>query len=199
MLPPGEEEKIKDGLGNLPLLFEPKNYENVKYFEIIQEKGDGIFVPSGWHHQVFNLLDTISINHNFINASNIEIVWDSLKNNLISVENEIKEFSHTPEFTSQCQLILKSVFGMDFEAFINLIIHISQKRLNYIKGNKFLLFNKYYFKENHVNFDLYQINNLINLIQNHPLYKNNSLSHDLIIKLLDTQSALHKNCNFLQL
>lgn len=197
LLPPGEEEKIKDPSGNLPFLFEPKKFENIKYFEIIQEKGDGIFVPSGWHHQVFNLLDTISVNHNFINASNIEFVWNSLKHNLISVEHEIKEFSHTPEYPSQCQLILKSVFGMDFEDFIKFIIHIAKKRLNYIKGEEFLLFNKYYLKENHVHLDIYKLKIIIDLIQNHPLCKKNEISHDLLSILDDTKSDLHQNSKFL--
>ena len=30
-----------------------------------------IFVPSGWHHTVENLRDTLSINHNWLNAHNI--------------------------------------------------------------------------------------------------------------------------------
>lgn len=192
MLPPGEEEKIKDSLGNLPLLFNAENHDDVKYFEIIQEKGDGIFVPSGWHHQVFNLLDTISVNHNFINACNIEIVWKSLQNNLISVEHEIEEFKNTPEFTSQCQLILKSVFGMDFEAFIKFITHIAQKRLNSIKGDFPLLFNRYYFKRNHVIFDLCQLIKVITLIQNHPIITEHTLSNGIISKLLNIKSAINK-------
>ncbi|XP_045536113.1 2-oxoglutarate and iron-dependent oxygenase JMJD4 [Papilio machaon] len=135
LFPPGEENKLKDSFGNLPLLFNSKTYPDVKYFELIQEKGDAIFVPTGWHHQVENTLDTISINHNFINASNLELVWEALKSNLSSVEKEIEEFRNTPEFVSQCQLILNSVFGMDYIAFINFIIHIGGKRIKQCHEN----------------------------------------------------------------
>lgn len=180
-------------MGNLPLLFYPEQYENIKYFEIIQEQGDGIFVPSGWHHQVSNEIDTISINHNFVNASNIEIVWRSLQRNLNSVEHEIEDFRDTPEFTSQCQLILKSVFGMDFESFIKFIIHIAQKRLNHVNKDKLVLFNTYYFQKNHITFDLKNILKIIKLIQNHYLFLNNSLSPELAPNLLKIEYYINKS------
>ena len=48
-------------------------------YEVIQETGDVIFVPSGWHHQVLNLEDTISINHNWFNGANVGKIFDELK------------------------------------------------------------------------------------------------------------------------
>ena len=47
----------------------------LSYFEIIQRRGEVIFVPSGWHHQVENVEDTISINHNWFNAANIQTIF----------------------------------------------------------------------------------------------------------------------------
>ena len=38
---------------------------------LLQEPGETIFVPSGWHHTVENLDDSLSINHNWLNAHNI--------------------------------------------------------------------------------------------------------------------------------
>lgn len=38
--------------------------------EIIQKSGELLFVPSGWFHEVENLTDCISINHNWLNAHN---------------------------------------------------------------------------------------------------------------------------------
>lgn len=35
-----------------------------------QEAGEAIFVPSGWHHTVHNLADTLSVNANWLNAFN---------------------------------------------------------------------------------------------------------------------------------
>ncbi|XP_023951493.2 2-oxoglutarate and iron-dependent oxygenase JMJD4 homolog [Bicyclus anynana] len=191
VLPPGEEAKLKDSLGNLPLLFDPNKHKDVKYYEVIQETGDGIFVPSGWHHQVFNSLDTISINHNFINSCNVEFVWRSLEDNLISVENEIGEFKETPDFISQCQLILKSVFGMDFEIFIKFLVHIAQKRINHLNGNICILFNTYTLQKNHVTFDLYKILKIIQFLENHPLLTNKLISQNILTKLLHMKNNIH--------
>lgn len=38
-----------------------------------------LFVPSGWHHMVTNEADTLSINHNWINAHNVHCSWALLR------------------------------------------------------------------------------------------------------------------------
>ena len=63
---PGEEEYLKDKLGHLPFdvnseeLINVDKYPSVlkvrKKFEIYQEAGEIIFVPSGWYHQVTNVV-----------------------------------------------------------------------------------------------------------------------------------------------
>ena len=81
---PGEEEKIRDPLGNLPfdLATEDLGDKGIKCVEVIQEVGEIIFVPSGWFHQVRNIEDTISINHNWFNGSNIMFVVKALTSEL---------------------------------------------------------------------------------------------------------------------
>ncbi|CAK1602930.1 unnamed protein product [Parnassius mnemosyne] len=190
LLPPGEENKLRDQFGNLPLLFNPQEANNVKFFEVIQERGDAIFVPSGWHHQVVNILDTISINHNFINASNVGLVWEALQQNLISVENEIQEFRNTIDFITQCQLILKSVFGMDYTMFMNLIIHIGTKRIQQFYGKNFSTFHKFAFGKNHIIFDLNIISQLLCLIQKHPLYKSECTTPSIKESVLNILTAI---------
>lgn len=73
ILPPGEEIKLKDKFGNLPydISFLEDNTNNntdendsnnnasnmnTKLFVIYQKPGDAIFIPSGWHHQVHNMV-----------------------------------------------------------------------------------------------------------------------------------------------
>jgi ribosomal protein L16 Arg81 hydroxylase len=46
---------------------------------IDQLPGEVIFVPSGWWHQVVNLDDALSVNHNWINGANIMCTWNFLK------------------------------------------------------------------------------------------------------------------------
>ena len=85
-LPPGEERKLKDKLGNLVYDVESEEAKEleekngpIQKFEVIQNSGEVVFVPSGWHHQVSNLEDTISINHNWFNGCNILGVYFLLK------------------------------------------------------------------------------------------------------------------------
>lgn len=190
LFPPGEEDKIKDQLGNYPLFFidcKDKN-PNVKYFEVIQETGDALFVPSGWHHQVLNIVDTISINHNWVNGCNIEQVWASLQNNLASVENEIEELRDTEEFTDQCQLILKSIFGMDFNMFITFVTYIGKKRLSQLKGEN--VGSNVELGNNHILFDLKMVLKIMCLIQDHPLVLNSTLPPYIKIYFTDTKSLI---------
>jgi ribosomal protein L16 Arg81 hydroxylase len=45
----------------------------------VQEAGDVLFVPSGWHHMVSNELPTLSINHNWLNGHNVHWAWALLR------------------------------------------------------------------------------------------------------------------------
>lgn len=64
--PPGQEEALRDCHGNLPYdvtapeLLDTRLYPRMQRsslpLEVIQEAGEMIFVPSGWHHQVYNLV-----------------------------------------------------------------------------------------------------------------------------------------------
>lgn len=103
---------------------------------MIQKAGEAIFVPSNWHHQVWNLEDTISVNHNWINGCNIETVWHSLEEHLRRVKTEINDCRDMPDFEEHCQLMLKASFGMDFEYFYEMIDYVAKKRIDLLKYDK---------------------------------------------------------------
>lgn len=44
-----------------------------------QKEGETIFVPSGWHHTVENIEDTLSVNHNWLNGYNLMGCWKKLR------------------------------------------------------------------------------------------------------------------------
>jgi hypothetical protein len=68
LFPPHEEDHLRDLYGQLAYdaaseeLNDHTKYKTyskeLKSFNVIQEAGEIIFVPSGWHHQVWNLVNT---------------------------------------------------------------------------------------------------------------------------------------------
>lgn len=88
--------------------------------EIIQNPGEVIFVPSGWFHQVSNIEDTISINHNWYNACNLEFIWDSLQLAFVDVTKQLEDIRKTCDiWADECHTLLKAHYGMDHEEFIS--------------------------------------------------------------------------------
>jgi hypothetical protein len=148
ILPPGEETKLKDKLGNLPfsITTEILQQNNVKHFNLIQESGETLFVPSKWFHQVHNLDDSVSVNHNWFNACNIEIIVDNLFNHFKDVEKEISDCKEMENFDDHCQLMLKSSFGMNFQDLVDILKHISDKRIKSLRDKTI---DKFSIDENH--------------------------------------------------
>lgn len=145
----------KDSLGNLPYDISSEDLTVAKHFEIIQEPGEVIFVPSNWHHQVWNLENTISINHNWVNGCNIKVMYDSMKSNLASIEKEIEDCKSMEDFKEHCQLMLNTLFGMDFYKFYDFLKYIALNRIRLMeKSCEKVLFHGHQIGDNHIKFDL---------------------------------------------
>jgi len=174
MLPPGEEEKLKDAFGKLPFSIDCDMLldRNVKYFEVLQNCNETIFVPSGWYHQVFNLEDTISVNHNWFNGCNLNRIADNLMNHLLEVEREIEDCKEMDNYEEQCQVILKASFGLNVQDLLEMLTHIIHKRTDH----EFNVFNKFSFGSNHLKFDLNSIREtLVKLKENDVVARNEHL------------------------
>ena len=77
--------------------------------QLLQGSGDVIFVPSGWHHTVENLEDTLSINHNWLNGHNIEKVWQLLQREGAEAAAAIEDIRfEDPQSTSRGVLSVNS-------------------------------------------------------------------------------------------
>lgn len=68
LFPPHEEDHLRDLYGQLVYdavseelndhtKYKMYDSEKLKCFDVIQEVGEIMFVPSGWHHQVWNLVN----------------------------------------------------------------------------------------------------------------------------------------------
>ncbi|KAK0091736.1 hypothetical protein PV326_002771 [Microctonus aethiopoides] len=181
LFPPGEENNLYDAYGHLPydINFSEDNnsvFDHCKNsLEIIQGPGEIVFVPSGWHHQVWNLEDTISINHNWINGCNILDIWKELKKALSAVMKEIEDCCNMDNWLAHCQVVLKASHGMDYSQFYDFISFIIESRLNTInKGISYTSFDTWQLGINHILFDLYRaklvLNKLINDVKEKDVY-----------------------------
>ena len=205
LFPPRQEDFLRDIHGQL--IYDAtsdelndytkyKTYDKrtIKYIDIIQKEGEIIFIPSGWHHQVWNVEDTISINHNWINGCNVLNVWRGLKKELSSVMEEVSDCKDMNNWGEHCQLILKSTYGMDYDQFLDFIIFIAKQRLNAIsKKDEVRSFNKYTFGINHCIFDLNSIRlvliDFINDTEEKSIYElicEKKQAHKLLNKILVT-------------
>ncbi|XP_026469517.1 jmjC domain-containing protein 4-like [Ctenocephalides felis] len=165
LFPPDTEKTLVDNLGNLPFDIdqcEKFTKNGTQFYEVIQNPGEVLFVPSKWHHQVWNLKDTFSINHNWFNGCNINIVFESMLSTLHDIKKEISDCSDMDSYDDHCQLMLKSIFGMDLQDFFNILYHISIKRINKITLTEdIILFESYSLGSNHCKFDLESIFDLL--------------------------------------
>lgn len=62
---------------------------------VIQYPGEIIFVPSGWYHEVVNVDNSLSINHNWIDSSSLEASWRYL----------VKEYDIATAMIEDCKAI----------------------------------------------------------------------------------------------
>ncbi|KAM5309252.1 2-oxoglutarate and iron-dependent oxygenase JMJD4 isoform 4-T4 [Glossophaga mutica] len=139
LFPPGQEEALRDCRGGLPYdvtapaFLESRQHPGLNHcsppLEVTQEAGEMVFVPSGWHHQVHNMVewahpapraqelaqeDTISINHNWVNGCNLANMWHFLQQELRAVQQEV---------------IMRSCSGINFGEFYHFLKVIAERRL----------------------------------------------------------------------
>jgi len=71
-------------------------------FFMVQPEGSAFFVPSNWYHAVFNLDPlTLSINHNWFNATNIMHVFEHLKSQELSIRKELSAWSNETHWQNE--------------------------------------------------------------------------------------------------
>ncbi|KAI8601988.1 hypothetical protein EDD21DRAFT_304337 [Dissophora ornata] len=123
LFPPDQEHLFRDRLNNT--VYDIENVDSAQFpdfhrarrFTIYQQPGQTLFVPSGWWHQVQNIGDTISINHNWCNGSNLDLLLDSICSDLKEVEREIdhlKEIMEEGEWIETCQKLMLLNSGWDW-------------------------------------------------------------------------------------
>ncbi|XP_060652223.1 2-oxoglutarate and iron-dependent oxygenase JMJD4 homolog [Drosophila nasuta] len=201
IMAPGEERKLADRLGNLPFSIDENQLDEhqVHYFTINQTANEAVFVPSGWYHQVWNVSDTISVNHNWFNACNVATVWRNLLSNWKAVCNEIADCQQMDNFEAHCQTMLRASFGINYLDFVELLEFIATRRLaaaalkdqqtsttaTTTTATSLLLFNRYQMNDHHLQTDLECIRQLLIDMLQEP-------------SVLECPAQLHERCEHLK-
>lgn len=158
---------MRDGFGNLPFDINDETYQNnirdknIRSIEVIQRTGQTLFVASGWHHQVWNLEDTISINHNWFNGCNIHCILNAMISKFNAVLREIDDCKDMDGFEEHCQLMLKSDFGLDFHMFLDILKCILANRLEILRKNANVVLNECKLGRRHSVYDLKAIHRVL--------------------------------------
>lgn len=135
--------------------------KNIRSFEVIQRARQTVFVPSGWHHQVWNLEDTISINHNWFNGCNIHCILMAMFEKFNEVLQEIDDCKDMENFDEHCQLMLKADFGLDFSTFLAILKCIVANRQKILQNDIKLIVNESELGQRHAIYDLNRIRRVI--------------------------------------
>ena len=88
---------------------------------IVQKPGQAMFVPSQWQHQVINLEETLSVNHNWITAANIDLCWECLQAEMTAIDCELEAWGiqNNPEAEES---MLRGCVGLDVTAFFLMVM-----------------------------------------------------------------------------
>lgn len=89
-------------------------------------------------------------------------MYDSLNSNLKSIEKEIEDCRSMDDFQGHCQLMLNTLFGMDFSIFYDFLKYIALSRLAMLenKAEKYL-FHGHKIGDNHIIFDLNSVKHVL--------------------------------------
>ena len=112
---------------------DPKNVDNpfpdarrAAPLVVEQGAGEALFVPSLWYHQVHNVTDCVSINHNWINAANADVAWATLRDEMCDVRRGLAD----PEDRADgvlCQSLLTRRAGADYPTFAAMLTAAAQR------------------------------------------------------------------------
>lgn len=96
-------------------------FDKDKEFTVIQKAGQAIFVPCTWQHQVVNMEETISLNHNWITTANVDRVWDCLVGEMEAIHKELDGWDIADNLEA-CESMLRGCVGLDVTAFFFIML-----------------------------------------------------------------------------
>lgn len=105
--------------------------DTAKVFEVQQSAGTCVFVPAGWTHEVVNVTESLSINHNWITTSSLDLAWDCINSELCAVETELKSWQADDMGWELHESMLRGCVGLDVTAFVLMMLHRAMELLQH--------------------------------------------------------------------
>ena len=143
LLPPQYTHLLYDTFGqNLaPCFFDAdeETFPNLRLarahlVQVVQNECEVLFVPSGWHHTVENMRDTLSINHNWFNACNLNYAMELLERERHEAAQAIcdcRDLCATEEeFEALVQRNVAANASMNYADFSLLLLMVAESRAN---------------------------------------------------------------------
>ncbi|KAJ1940382.1 hypothetical protein GGF37_003999 [Kickxella alabastrina] len=180
---PGQNHLFTDGLGNW--VYNLMDYDKQKYprlselktLEIMQSPGETVFVPAGWWHQVINVGDTISINHNWTNEHNLHRMYARLRADLDAVKYALRDVVDMDGFDEHVQVVLRADSGTDyclFAGFLESVARIYLAQLQAVRdggcdgGGRLAAFDRAYRSPDALRLALGHIANVLGMLEDDP-------------------------------
>ena len=130
---PAEDRRLVSDAATQPLAKDIRTLPAAaaRAIEVEQGAGELLFVPSGWYHQVENTADTISVNHNWLNACNAKWALLRLREVLAAVRAGLGEGATPFEADDQdlCMGLLRARCGLDLYEWAELLAGVARRRL----------------------------------------------------------------------
>jgi hypothetical protein len=128
LLVPADQRGLVSDAAARPLASSLSELPGVTPIEVVQRKGELLFVPSGWYHEVTNLEDTISINHNWLNAFNVHWALTRISQVLKDVRTGLA--ADDANDGSLCEELLGRRCGMGLGGIADLLEGVIHRRLD---------------------------------------------------------------------
>jgi hypothetical protein len=74
-----------------------------------------MFVPATWKHEVENVVETLSINHNWVTTDNIDLTWACVETEMVAVRFEMKKWGLDGH--EAMEKMLRGCIGIDVTMF----------------------------------------------------------------------------------
>jgi hypothetical protein len=92
------------------------NNHEQRTLTVIQKSGQAMFVPSQWQHEVVNLEETISINHNWVTSANLDLCWECLTTEMVAIDKELAAWGIHDDLEAK-ESMLRGCVGLDVTSF----------------------------------------------------------------------------------